>query len=476
MGYQRTHFMLAIKTTMAFLASTLIPFLTFFFISQEANSSTWLMIYCSLFSVVLVFSVLKWYYNSYQVSAEQLKVKSGWLNKDFTVYPVESIQGINFTSNFIYRCLGIVHLKMETAGVAGGSSVDIIVTQKEAERIQELIYPEGKETAKSEQKNKIILFDELLVMSATSTGILIGLPAIYSLFVQLQEIFPRHMEKVLDNKVLKSYRVLSEGISLINIGWFALLILLLLGVAWFLGTIHLIFKYHGFTLVRLEDKIHIEHGFFVTKRVTIPIQRIQALKVTEGLFRQPFGLAVVKVVSIGYAEEKGGEAILLPLIRKKEVRQFLRDFVPEFTFEENLITAPIQSLKYYLIREAFLFASFVFVLWAMFDYGYLFAWFFPFAISLAILKYKDAGILQTDRILYLRRRILSRETILIVNKSIQSLDINQHVLHKKECLSHYEVSIASEHQSKSFVVNDLPVSLYKELKEWMFLSQGQKFY
>lgn len=476
MEYKQMHYMFVIKSIAGFFTSTLVPFLIFLLFTQENGSDTLLAIYFSLLVLVIFFATIKWTFTAYDISDDQLKVKSGWLHKNFTVYPVETIQGINLTSNFIYRWVGVVHLKVETAGVADGSSVELIVTQAEARRIQEAIYPEAVEDGGSHDTTKSLQLGELLLMSSTSTGVLIGLPIIYGLYFQLQEIFPETMERLLhENSLLNSYRILTEGVTLAGIGWFALLVLTLLGIAWFLGTISTIFKYKDFTLTRVEDKIHIEHGFFVTKRVTIPVQRIQALKVVEGLLRQPFGLAAIKVESIGYGEESGGEAILLPLIKKKEVSQFLQEFVPEFTFEEGLINAPVQSLKYYLIRETLMFAFLILALWYVFDYGYLFAWLYPFAILLAVLKHKDAGILKTEEILHLRHRKFSKETILILNRSIQSLDIRQRQLRKKEGLSHYDVSIASEQQSKSFVVRDLPVSTYEELKVWLFLSQGQKF-
>ena len=56
---------------------------------------------------------------------------------------------------------------------------------------------------------------------------------------------------------------------------------------------------------------------------------MHAVRVVEGLLRQPFGLAQVRVESAGYAAEAATAQTLFPLMRRTEVPGLLREVLPE---------------------------------------------------------------------------------------------------------------------------------------------------
>ncbi|HHV7525957.1 TPA: PH domain-containing protein, partial [Burkholderia orbicola] len=95
-------------------------------------------------------------------------------------------------------------------------------------------------------------------------------------------------------------------------------------IAWLLSIVGMLLKYANFTVVRKEKEIVISRGLIEKQQITIPLQRIQAIKIKESLIRQPFGLAAVTIVSAGgnvLVEDKS--AILFPIISKKIINQRL---------------------------------------------------------------------------------------------------------------------------------------------------------
>ena len=61
----------------------------------------------------------------------------------------------------------------------------------------------------------------------------------------------------------------------------------------------------------------------------MPVSRVRAVRVVEGIFRRPFGLAALTVEVTGYAEEASAARTLFPLLRLSDVEAFLQEFLPE---------------------------------------------------------------------------------------------------------------------------------------------------
>lgn len=86
-----------------------------------------------------------------------------------------------------------------------------------------------------------------------------------------------------------------------------------------------ILKYCSFEITKQGNELFIQRGLLERKEMTIPLHRIQALKVEENIFRQPFGLLAVSVeIAGGEAgkDQKSVSTVLFPLLRRKELRDF----------------------------------------------------------------------------------------------------------------------------------------------------------
>jgi len=86
--------------------------------------------------------------------------------------------------------------------------------------------------------------------------------------------------------------------------------------AWVLAVLGTALTHAGFTLSRSADGEYLYIKRVLLKRYesTVPLARIQAVRVLEGVLRQPFGLAAIRVDSAGFAEERGVSIILFPLL------------------------------------------------------------------------------------------------------------------------------------------------------------------
>ena len=65
----------------------------------------------------------------------------------------------------------------------------------------------------------------------------------------------------------------------------------------------------------------------------MPVGRVRAVRVVEGVLRRPFGLASLTVEVTGYAKEASAARTLFPFVRVREVRGFLGELLPELADE-----------------------------------------------------------------------------------------------------------------------------------------------
>ena len=111
-------------------------------------------------------------------------------------------------------------------------------------------------------------------------------------------------------------------------GWELALGALLLA-AWALSVAGSLVAFAGFTVTRDGDRLRIRRGLLQRTEAALPVRRVHAVRVVEGVLRRPFGLATLRVEVAGYAEEAAAARTLFPLLRRAEVEPFLAELLPE---------------------------------------------------------------------------------------------------------------------------------------------------
>ena len=90
-------------------------------------------------------------------------------------------------------------------------------------------------------------------------------------------------------------------------------------VSYLLSILSSFVRYHGFTIRKVGKELHITRGLLERIQTTVPYNRIQALKSTEGLLRQPFGLESISIISAGHQQGQQQKSLIAaPLILSDE--------------------------------------------------------------------------------------------------------------------------------------------------------------
>jgi putative membrane protein len=424
-----------------------------------------------LASMAAVWGFLSWRATTYSVSGGAFYLRRGVLQKSERTIPLEHVQSVDTVQGIVQRVFGVVELRVETAG-GGVEESDAslpALSRASASELRRAVEGGGAEPTEDtkEGTREIRRLDtrRLLIAGATSgqIGIALSLVAVGS---QLFDEF------FTEGFLRRLYEALAPG-SVVAVVAIALAVGLF---AWLLAIAGTVLSYSGFTISRDEEFLYIRRGLLEKREATIPLARIQAVQVVEGVLRQPFGLAMLRVESAGYGgSESGVSTTLFPLIPRRSVPEFLRRAVPEFSGAitgEPLRRPPWRAARRYLLRAV---VPVVIPLAAVFASFYslgisLPVWSYPAAGLLLVLaallgwsRYRDAGWDYSGGCVVLRSRVLARTTALAPRRRLQSRSSVSNPLQRRSGLAHLQVRVASGSGGAEFGVQDMEDRDVREL-------------
>jgi putative membrane protein len=218
----------------------------------------------------------------------------------------------------------------------------------------------------------------------------------------------------------------------------------LLALAWSLSVAGTLVAFAGFEVRREGERLRIRRGFLQTREATIPVPRVHAVRVVEGVLRQPLGLALVRVEVAGYAREASAAQTLFPVLHVREVRALLDELLPELADAIGALEGPPAraARRYAALPGAGGLALGAGVA-AFTPAG-------PAALLIALpaalwgwSRHRAAGWrLEPDR-LVLRFRRLARTTVVIARGRLQERTLSQTLLQRRAALAGLEVAVAS---------------------------------
>lgn len=101
---------------------------------------------------------------------------------------------------------------------------------------------------------------------------------------------------------------------------------------------------YDFRIRRVRDELEIEQGLFTRKKSRIPIKRIHALYMEQGVIERVADYAHVKMVNIGADNEDHEEPMVLLTMSLSEVHRTLNSLLPEFHWPNDWMHQPKAAL------------------------------------------------------------------------------------------------------------------------------------
>ncbi len=379
---RRTHpLTVAVKT--ARMLVSVVGFLIAFTVFGSANGR--LLQSIGLAGLVLLATVLiaalswlSWSRFTYGIVGSDLWIERGVLVRKRATIPLPRIQGVDVRADLFNRVLGLVELRVQTAG--GGDDPEAVIGSvplADAEVLRSALLrghltatetagtqapnpifganPVGRmsdfrgalggaEIAREQTAFEFVLSPKRLVLSAiTSNQITIILFIGLGAAAQGLELFGGGL-----------IDTIASTAGRLAVPFLIALIVLLVVVGLLIALAVAVAKTWGFSARRVANRIETESGLLERRMTSVPIRRVQSVSVQETWLRRLLGYQAITVETAGFGkgdEQAGGIStqLVVPLARRDEIGDLMHALLPEVGDLPPVRSLPRKSMRFYML-------------------------------------------------------------------------------------------------------------------------------
>jgi putative membrane protein len=440
---KRLHPIVILLTIGKRLKDFIFTFIALFFIWNKGDGGKLLLFGASAIAIIGIFlvSILSWLRYTYRLEENELRIEYGVFVRKKRYIPLERIQSLDISEGILQRLCGMVKVQIETAGGSGNDEAEAVlsaISKEEARYIQEYVAGAKNSSEKNvhEDPSQIvykITTSQLILLSLTSGGVGVVISAVLAFLSQLDDFIP--YEKV--------FRGIEQW-AVSNLILIALLIFTGLIIAWILALFGTMLKYANFHVTKTEHDLVISQGLLEKRQMTIPLTRIQAIRINENIIRQWLGYGSVSVESAGgsASNKEGSKVLLLPLVKMQDIEQILGPVLTDYQFISSFNSVPKRAMNRYIFRSWIIMIPLVVVSIAFLKFwGLLSLIILALVTFWGVLRYKDAGWGLEEKQLSLRYRSMVRTTVFIKKNKIQSLELRESYFQRRKDLATLEAFV-----------------------------------
>ncbi|WP_255457419.1 PH domain-containing protein [Sporosarcina sp. JAI121] len=482
----KLHWITAIIEVLKTAKEAILPIIVLVFANglNDVGSGKWYLDYLSfiIFGVLMIMffitGIIKWKRFEYWFEDNELRIEYGLFIKKKRYIPFDRIQSLDYTEGILHRPFKLIKVKVETAGSSSPKKAEAeltAITKAAANRIEAEIAmakvgkkivlqaEDGEQTEEVRMAEKIpsksvfkMTSKGLLILATTSGGIGIILSGVGVFLSQFAEMIP--------------FEWMYEEVSgFIKFGLLVVAIVVFLGFVfvWGISVAMTFLAYYGFSVSLESEDIVITRGLLEKKRMTVPLRRVQSVRIIENPFRQLFGYASVVIDSAGGGGAEGAKISLFPLVKKADISGPLKEIFPDLILEEPMGKLPARG-KHFFYRIDFLWMIPVIgvITYFFYPYGLLSLLIVPVIILFGLWQHKSAAYGISGNQLTIRFRNFSLQTAFLMKKRIQSMEMKQNHFHKRKRVATLAAGIKSGMSIFNAQVHHMEESEAERILSW----------
>lgn len=441
---------------------SLLPVLLVVVVTGRTQDSPVLLIGGLVLLASLVEGLGGWLRYRYWVTAGELRVERGFFVRQRVAIPAERVQTVDVSAGPLQRLFGLVKVEVKTA--AGTQVVMTAITETAAERLRSALAPRLDPSIEAPTQPELARFEltprELLLAASTSGRLGVILSGMGWLYSQVDDFVEERLFEVLGTLNLV------DSVSRVGPVMIAGIVIATLLIAFVASVIAEVARFGGFSVVRTGDQLLIRRGLLERREVSVALDRIQAIRIVEGLLRQPLGYAAIIVETAGHADERGQSTPLHPFLHRSRWQALLRELAPGHDIHPDLKRPPRRALSRFLVRPLLTALLAAAVISITVPFGWL-----SFGLTLGAplvgwLAFRDTAVGVSDQTLLLTRRVLRRTTAIVRRRRIQFSESSSSWLQRRRGLADLTVAVASGAGGRHFRVPELDAELVDDLVVW----------
>ncbi|UQS87216.1 PH domain-containing protein [Nicoliella spurrieriana] len=431
-----------------------------------------------LLGLFIVLDILRYAMFTYSILPNELVIKEGVIFRKEHHIPYERIQTIQNRQWFYLRPFGIEELVINNAGTSHDDSEISLhaVSTKIApilEQHHEAATNSGqpktamKQSPAIENESKASNNDQyrikgtdMFIFGLTNLRVMAEVLVIISFLDRLHVNFDSFFS-IFANLANSIYLIVSSIISAV----------ILLAVA---SMVETLVRYYGFTLTKQGEHLVIEKGLFQTKRINVPINKIQAVEFKQNALRQLFHLVTIRIHLItGVSSDDDKEVVtVMPVINEQLAYKMINRFIGMVPVEPIQFTAGDNRSKWLFSRNNLLWTV---ILGAAISTFFRPWWLYAILIVIAainicmgIYRGKQTAVRQINASqLALRTTKMFTRTVDIVNwHQIQSMTVNQSLFMTHSKRAHLQLAVRSGFSATNMTCRYLPQATVEPIFNW----------
>jgi putative membrane protein len=381
--------------------------------------------------------------------------RSGVFRRRQRVIPLARVQNIEVRQSLVQRLTGVAELRVETAGSGSEPEAALSVLRRaDADALRAALLSR-RGAARAQQGDTTgaavpgvearpivhLTPPELAIAGATANEAgLIAAALVGAL--QFADDLPLPLERYLPDVETYVAGQTVMGTVLLVAGLIAMLIV----VGWIFSVVGSVVGYYDFTLSRAGDELQKRYGLLSRREASVPLRRVQSIRVEESLLRRPLNLASLKIETAGgpAQRQRGGAEAFVPIASAGRVPALVQALFPAFDLE----AVPLLPVHPRSRRRAFNRYALMIVLLAgglaVLDRRALFLLLaLPLAWLVARWQYRMRGYALAEGHVVLRSGVLNRVTWIVPDEKIQTLNLTISPFQRRHGLASLIVDTAS---------------------------------
>lgn len=419
----------------------------------------------SLVPIVLLvaFRAVEWATTSYEVAAAALRIDSGLLTRRQREVPLDRVQQVDVRRGLRHRLFGLCQVTVDAAGSSGGE-VTLVLSEAEAARLRATLAPPSGASEPGQPGEAAAIGGQtappalvrlrpgaLALAGITGAKQLVMLAVVGSV-LQLVDNVPAGLRNGLVDRVPRGTGWLVAAAVLALPAWCALAALAQLATDL------------GFTLRSDGAMLQVRRGFPTEREASLALDRVQLVRVDQGLLRRPLGLVAVQVAAAGSGSTADAQVsrLTVPILPVGEVDDLVAAVLPGAGPLPELIPAPPAAWRRQLLRRVVPATVVAVIATALaFPWGVAAFVLVPVAGGLGHLAYRGLGHACTPTHLVTRRGGLGRRTVVVPVARTQSARVRQSRLQRRAGLATLHLDAAG--RGNVGVAVDLPAEEARRL-------------
>lgn len=377
---------------------------------------------------------------AYDLTADTLDIDSGVFSRRAREIPYERIQNVDITQNVVQRALGIAEVSIETAGGSDTEANLRYVSRAEADRLQRELSDRTGRTSPDEAEGEPAAAETLFAISERELGVLglvsADLRVLGLVTVALSTVAPRLA------------REFAPPFNLVSLAGPAVALLAILAF-WAVSAVSSALRYWGFRLSRDDGDLRYERGLLQRYNGSIPVEKVQTLRLQENVLARVLGYATLVVETAGYGPGNGdGQAqSAVPIAKRERALALARELEP--VGDLSFSRPPKRARTRYVARYGTAVAGLTAALWVvetltgLVPLWYLAAALLVLVVPAAHLTWANRGYHVDDEYVVTRNGFWRRETVVVPYDRVQTVTNTQTVFQRRRRLGSLVVDTAS---------------------------------